>query len=94
MAIVTASHHMRAMVTSYDLRRLIGSLVIGYDNERKQGRRSAAPHLNRMFHFMVSIVCLLSAYFANRLIVDLARRSGPPRPTNGDQKVKKVKVCI
>ena len=40
------------------------------------------PHSSPMFHSVVLIVCLLSAYLANSLLIDLDRRSGPPRPTN------------
>jgi len=40
------------------------------------------PHPSPMFHSMVMIVCSLSVYLSNSLIVDLDRRFGPPQPTN------------
>jgi len=56
------------------------------DTARKQGFRTiivcTIPHPSPMFHSMVPIVCLLSAYLANSMIVDLDCRSGPPRPAN------------
>ena len=55
---------------------------------RKQGRRTIVtynlPHPNPMFHSLIpiAIVCLLSDYLSNSLIVDLDRRFGQPRPAN------------
>jgi len=42
---------------------------------------------------MVPIVCLLSDYLANSLIVDLDRRFVPPRPTNPGESFLIVTLC-
>ena len=63
--------------------KIAGWLFLRRKNQR---RRTIVtynlPHPSLMFHSMVPIVCLLSDYLSNSLIVDLDRRFGAPRPTN------------